>query len=234
MKVRHLFIIPCCIVISTSNFAQKNPDNDSKPYIEVIGTAEKEVVPDLVFVNIVLQERYDRGDKITIEKQEENLKNALNDNGIDLSNLTISSTNSIYTKVKWSTKDGLTKKSYTLKISNIKAVNKVFQILDKLEINEANILKFSHSHIDSINQVVRTQAIREARNKAQYLLSAIGEQIDKPLVIKEAESPNSISNRSNYYIDGMRVIGSAETENEIQIKSINVQFSVYIKYSIKQ
>jgi hypothetical protein len=90
---------------------------DELPYIEVDGTAEKEVVPDEIYIGIIIHEKYVNKVKITIEEQEEKLKSGIKSLGIDLENLYLSDANADYVKVRWQKKDVLTMKEYTLKVS---------------------------------------------------------------------------------------------------------------------
>ncbi len=214
---------------------------ETQPYIEVIGTAEKEESPDEIYLRIVIRERYVNKVKLTIEEQESKLISALKSLNIDLKNLDLTDANADYIKIRWKKKDVITKKEYTLMVSDATTVGKVFQKLDKIEISDAFVLKVNHSKIDSLRKEVKILAIKAAKNKADYLLTAIGEQIGKPLIIKENEitSMNSLSNvvvrgaRSagvGYYIDGE---SKSEENNEIEFQKIKIQSSVYIKYSIK-
>lgn len=59
---------------------------EEQPYIEVTGTAEKEIVPDEIHIGITIREKYVNKVKVTIEEQEDKLKNAVSSLGIDLAN----------------------------------------------------------------------------------------------------------------------------------------------------
>jgi len=215
---------------------------EEQPYIEVTGTAEQEVIPDEIYIGIVIREKYVSKVKVTIEEQEEKLKSAVKSLGIDLTDLFLSDANADYVKVYWLTKDVLTKKNYTLKVSDATTVGKVFKELEKLEITDANISRVNHSKLDSLRKAVKIMAIKAAKDKADYLLTAIGEQTGKPLVIRENEIlPNqtlsnlnirgSRSSETEYYVDGMKM--KSEENNEIQFQKIKIQTSIYVKFSIK-
>jgi len=96
---------------------------------------------------------------VTIEEQEEKLKAAVKSLGIDLTNFYLSDANADCVKIRWQKKDVLTKKDYTLKVSNATSVGQVFQELEKLEITDASISKVSHSKIDSLGKEVRNSTI---------------------------------------------------------------------------
>ena len=222
-------------------YGQTNtPKNDEKPYIEVTGTAEIEVIPDEIYIRIIIRERYVNRTKVTIEEQEEKLKTAVKSIGVDLTNLYLSDANADYVKVSWQKKDVLTKKDYTLKVSNATTVGQVFQELDKLEITDASISKVSHSKIDSLRKEVRIMAIKAAKDKADYLLSAIGEQTGKPLIVTEntqtiyREEISSIPSRNLAYISTGGIPDSiGDKENEIQFQKVKLTSNIYTKFSIK-
>jgi uncharacterized protein len=217
------------------------PQTDEPPYIEVTGTAEMEVVPDEIYVEIVIREKYENRVKVSIEEQEVKLKSSIKSLGIDLANLYLSDANADYVKVRYQKKDLLTKKEYTLKVSTATTVGQVFQELENLEITDASISKVSHSKIDSLRKEVKIAAIKAAKHKADFLLNAIGEQTGKPLVIKENEvsQNNSYSNvviRGAGQNDGYyNVAGdmSKSGDPEIQFQKIKILSSIYVKFSIK-
>ena len=222
-------------------FGQTNTTKtEEQPYIEVTGTAEQEVIPDEIYIEIIIREKYISKVKVTIEEQEEKLKNAVESLGIDLTNLFLSDANTDYVKVYWWTKDVLTKKNYTLKVSDATTVGKVFKELEKLEITDANISRVNHSKLDSLRKAVKIMAIKAAKDKADYLLVAIGEQTGKPLVIKENEiffnrtNTNiraSFSSVTENQVEELKM--KSEENNEIQFQKIKIQTSIYVKFSIK-
>lgn len=236
------FLLVIAMAISTKSFGQTKVDCEEIPYIEVTGSADQEVIPDEIYINIIIREKYENKEKVTIESQEEKLKTFLKDIGVDIKNLYLSDANADYVKVKWQTKDVLTKKDYTLKVSTATTVGRVFQQLDKLEITDAFIAKVNHSKLDSLKKEVKILAIKAAKNKADYLLTAIGEQTGKPLIIQERENGvtpmagvNIRGGRSSeitYYVDGMKVSGS-DKEEDLQFKKIKIEAFIYVKFAIK-
>lgn len=237
--IKTLFIV---ILFSGVTYAQNQNPIEEKPFIEVNGVAEQEIIPDQIYISIIIREKYENKEKITIESQEEKLKALLKEINIPTSNLYLSDANADYVKVKFRTKDVLTKKDYTLKVSSATAVGQVFQQLEKLEINDANVSKVSHSKIDSLRKEIRIAAIKAAKTKADYLLNAIGEQTGKPLIVRENSNGNleynynRISNTRVTSYQNVRFLDdsdkSAEDE-EIQFQKIKIQSSIYVKFLIK-
>jgi uncharacterized protein YggE len=227
------FII-LAMCLTCSSFAQA-PVNEEKPFIEVTGTAEMEVVPDEIFISIVIREKYVKGDKITIESQEEKLKDYLKTIGVDIKNLYLTDANADFEKVKWRTKDVLTQKVYTLKVPSALVVGQVFQQLEKLEILDASIARVNHTRLQEFKKDVKINAIKAAKAKADYLLTAIGEVCGKPLIIQERDfhpMPMYANARAS---KAMYEMGSdkKETEPEMEFRKIKIEAQIYVKFGIK-
>ena len=222
-------------------FGQTNTSKlEEQPYIEVTGTAEMEVIPDEIYIGIIIREKYINKGKVTIEEQEAKLKTAIKSLGIDLANLNLSDANADYVKIRWQKKDVLTKKDYTLKVSTATSVGQVFLELQKLEITEAYISKVNHSKMDSLRKEIKINAIKAAKDKADYLLTAIGEQTGKPMLITENENENGPTNHyvrgarrdgNGTFIDGVVLI--SPINEEIIFQKIKIQSSIFAKFSIK-
>lgn len=235
-------LIASLIIVTNSVFAQTTTISaEPKPYIEVTGTAEKEIIPDEIYIAIVIRERMENREKVTIAKQDEALKKAIESLGISVSNLSLSDANADYVRVNWKSKDVLTKKSYVLKVGDAATVGKVFEQLDTLVIRDAYISKTSHSKIDEFKKEVRINAIKAAKNKADYLLEAIGEATGKALVV--VDNPNGTvktyedqqySPRRYYANSNVQETIKYEGNNEeIQFQKIKLSASVYVKFGIK-
>src|ERR1700742_1650788 len=98
--MKKLIILIALATIACNTFAQ---NVDLRRKIEVNGTAEQEVTPDIINVSISLQEYMDGKKKITIDKLESQLENAVKDAGIAKEDFTInnvSACNNTYNKKK--------------------------------------------------------------------------------------------------------------------------------------
>ena len=236
------FFLLLLFTYSISLQAQIKKESEEKPYIEVIGHAEQEIVPDEIFVSIFIKEKYIGREKLTIDQQEVKLKLSLKGINVDLKNLYLSDAVSDYVRVRWRTKDVLTKKAYTLKVSSAFQLGQVFEELDKLEITEASIEKVNHSKIDSLKKEVRILAIKAAKTKAEYLLDAIGEHIGKAVIIEEKENAY-LDHRSINSIQSLNIRGSrssedaynidGEKEDVVQFQKIKIQSAIIVRFAIQ-
>ncbi|PCI93630.1 MAG: hypothetical protein COB15_16000 [Flavobacteriales bacterium] len=242
MKTLKTITILTLLITSLNLTGQINTEIETKDsYIEVIGMAEKEIAPDEIYISITIRERIENKEKITIEKQEFDLKEALKSLEISLDNFSLSDANANYIRIKWTKKDVIAKSEYLLKVENAMTIGKVFQKLNKLKIVDAHISRVSHSKILEFKKEVRIMAIKEAKEKADYLLQAIGEQIGKAIKVNEI-SPNSIENdsylnvRSNEfkrYYNSNDMVDKLNDSTIVQFQKIKLKTSIYVKFQIK-
>ena len=232
------------LLLTATAFGQTNYETkQEQANIEVTGRAEKEIIPDEIYIAITIRERIEGRKKISIEKQETDLKKALKSINISLDDLSLSDANANYVSVKWRKKDVITKAEYILKVENALTVGKVFEKLDELKIVEAHISKVSHSKILELKKEVRVMAIKSAKEKADCLLKAIGEQTGKALKIYE-ENPYYMQDNTYFNVRGSKGIANSTVYNDdinmeqseklaIQFKKIKLQASIYVKFEIK-
>ncbi len=229
MRNKILAVLLMSSIFSFGQETQNENNQNEKPFIEVVGTATKLVTPDKIFISIILTDKTIGKEAYTIEKQEEKLKTAIKGLNIDLKNLYLSDSNSEITRYKKRETGIKLSKEYTLIVKNAEEVSLVFKELNKIEIKEASIEKAESSDIINIRKEVRIEAIKAAKEKATYLLTAIGEQLDKPLIIREENvQPYRANLATNVYSN----YDSSKTE-EISFEKIEVKFSYYVKYAIK-
>ena len=203
--------------------------NGDQSYVEVTGSAQLEAIPDEIYISISLSES---SDVQTMNEEEANLKQAIRNSKVDLKDLTIAlNSDAESLKIYKSETEVVVKRSYLLKVSTTAAAGRVFQELDKIFIRNAFVSKIGHSKIDSLKKEVRVIAVRAAKKKADYLLSGLGEQTGKVLMIKdtpeEAEDPtqSSSSNNSDDLIQN--------SNNEVRLKKIQLTSNITARFSVK-
>lgn len=224
-------ILGLIMLYSASAFSEVT---DPIPFIEVTGTAEKTVVPDEIYISINIHERYDGKNKVTIEEQEIGLKELLIKKGYNLEDLSLSDSESSYVKVRWAKKDVLSKKELVLMVNSADKVGEVFAILDELNLQDAHISKVDHSEKEAYKKEVRIMAIKTAKEKAFYLLEAIGEKPGKALVIYE-NAQHYVPQMRNvaYTAENDGLMGASKPDLTIQFEKITIRASIYVKYSIE-
>jgi hypothetical protein len=236
MKTSQLILI--LLLFSVSSFAQVEPNPlHSTPYIEVTGEGELEIVPDEIFLQFTLKERYDGKTKINIEDLEKKLKQHLKVNKFDLTKLSLADADADFVTIKRKNKDVLASKNYILEVSSTQELADVWEILDEINVANAHIQRVDHSQMDDFKKEVKIKAIKNAKEKASYLLEAVDQQVGSALFIQERE------NYSQPYAEKMMIRGVAsfqEDETEmaeeqaISFKKIKLNYKVFARFAINQ
>ncbi len=227
MKNRIILLLSLTLFIGTVNsYAQDY--NDDPPFIEVIGRADQEVTPDMIFISVTLVEETVGKSRLTIAQQESNFLEIVNQLNIDPKKVVL--TESLTQIIRRKQRDKGTKiaKTYMVEVNSAAQVSKFFELLTVNGIREATIERTNHSDIINIRKNVRIAAIKAAKEKAQYLTAAIGQELGMPLVIR-AQVSSDFANA----LSGSNTALSTVTQNMIMgYDAITVSFSYYIKYQI--
>ncbi len=155
--------------ISLLSYAQNEVSQKAeKPFIEVTGTAEKEIMPDVIYIMIILKDKTINNNSGTIEEQEIKLNSIIKKLNIESKNLMLSDVTTDLIIHKNKEKGVEEVKEYILKVSTASEVSNVFRELHNNEIKEAYISYTDHSDIIALRKKVRISAIKAAKDKADY------------------------------------------------------------------
>ena len=218
MKLRHFLLIGLLTVGSLIN-AQEIKKNS----IEVTGVAEMEVEPDEIIFNVGI-----KGDnKNQLADNEKLLFETLKSNGVKNEDIKFKSMyQNIYSKTKVFTK------SFQFKVSKKTEMGNLFESLNQKWVNTINIAEIKNTKIADFRKTVKINALKAAREKADYLLESIGKKVGTPLEITEIE---------DYTSDMIVPMGYRSKVANIQLEAAdsNVDYSfdnienIKLKYSIK-
>jgi uncharacterized protein YggE len=230
MKQSIVFLL---ISIFSFSVIAQNSDDVSKPYIEVYGTAEKEIVPNEIYINVSLKEKTKARTDDNLEIQVEELKKELAKIGIPEDLISMSNAGANYIRVSWSRKDVISSANFTIFVATADQVAAVFKVLDELDIHGAYINHTSHSDIEFIRKKVRIEAVKAAKDKAIYMLEAIGGELGAPQIIKETSPAGVGMMVPNVAMDQPRQAYQSKTGGTIMFRKIKIQTSVFVRFGIK-
>ena len=225
----------CTFVLTAAIYAQ---DKSEPRVIEVSGSAERLITPDLFTFKITLSERIENKQKITIEQQEAALRDELTKLGVDVAkDLSIYDISSTYFRQK-RVKDVLGTKDYRLKINDLNKIARLQDLADRLNVSRLELIDTDHSDITRLRRETKMDAIRAAQEKASYLLGSIGQRIGKAVYIKEIEEPTS-----NPYSNSMSANYSANTttrgrsdsddSDSLSFTQIRLRYVINAKFEIQ-
>lgn len=230
------------LFLSAQSFAQADAET---PYIEVRGTATQKVIPDEIYLAFRINEYQNNKEAKDLDSQEKAIKEALLELGVGLENLSLTSSNSHLRSSGWFKADEtVLYRSYELLVHDAETVKAVMIKLGEFQVAYAHINRVDHSRLPEIRKEVRIQAIKAAKEKAEYLLAAVDAKIDMPLIISEVDTDGilgglssqygnanirgSRGNETVYFIDGVQTASMPSVE----FNPLDVSCTIYVKFSI--
>ncbi len=218
MKLRHFLLIGSFLIGGLIN-AQETKKN----FIEVTGVAEMEVEPDEILFNIGI-----KGDnKNQLADNEKQLFEILKNNGVKNEDIKFKSMyQNIYSKTKIFTKN------LQFKVTKKTDMGNLFENLNQKWITSINIAEIKNTKIADYRKTVKINALKAAKEKADYLLESMAKRTGNPLEIVEIE---------DYTSDMIMPMNfRAKTANiQLEAADANVDYSfenidnIKLKYSIK-
>jgi uncharacterized protein YggE len=199
--MKKLMTLAFVALFSVSALAQQV---DLRRKINVSGSAETEVTPDIIYISISLKEYLKDNNskkKVDITALENQLYAAVQKAGVDKENLTINNLSSF----SWATEkkknpDFLASKQYRLKVSDLDKFNDIIGAVDPKGIASTNIESYDYSKITSLKKELKIQALQAAKAKATYLVEALGDKLGSALDIQEINNevyPQAMYRASN-------------------------------------
>ncbi len=227
--------VVCAFALSFS--AQTQPERRT---IEVSGSAERWITPDEFTFKITLRERIENKQKITIEQQEAALRGELSTLGVDVvKDLSIYDVSSKYFRQK-KVKDVLGTKDYRLKLRDLNKIARLQEMSDRLNLANLDLIDTEHSEITKLRRETKMDAMKAARDKADYLLVSIGQRLGKPVAIKEEpdETPgrNVQANYSaNITSNSFRVSSGVldTSDDSLSFSQIRLRYVIVAKFEIE-
>ncbi len=223
--------------------AQPTDVNNKQKVINVNGTAEMEIVPDEIYVQIMLREYAKKGGpKTDIESIRKNFLKATQSINIPDSNISVQGYQGWdgnywwYNKNKKKNPDMMAGITYQVKLSSTKKMDELVSKLDDEATEGFSIARVSHSRLQEFKKQLKIQAIRSAKEKAIYLSEAIGEKVGEAIMIND---PNEVDNYPRPVFSNMMMKQSANAEGEqaaepnIDFKKIKLQFDVNVTFALK-
>ncbi|HPT14385.1 MAG TPA: SIMPL domain-containing protein [Bacteroidales bacterium] len=229
--MKKLFVALIMIFAGVNLMAQSAEKNFiDQPYIEVTGTAELEVVPDMIYLRIVLNESDTKG-KISLSSLERKMKERLSALGIDVAkDLTVEDLSSNFTRYFLKEKEVTSSKRYVLLVHDAATAGKAIQALGEEEISNISIIKIDHSQMAQKRFDLRLEAVKAAQRKAQAMAECIGQHIGKAIYISEenAFAPYVQSNVNTLMLN--ESAGYDNQEPELTFKNIYIKSSANVKF----
>lgn len=216
--------------------------------ISVTGSAEMEIVPDEIYVQVDLREYKKKGeDKTEIDKIKADFLANCKSVGIADSNISVASFEGYNMASIWRRRkkdpDLLASITYQLKFNSTKLIDALVDNLDDQATNNFRITRVSHSKIMEYRRQLKILAVKASKDKALYLTEAVKEQLGEAITIQEPEESissdvlggryknNITSNEVSYFAKDKT--GYGILDDGVDFRKIKLRFEVKVLYALK-
>ncbi len=227
------------MVFSLSNLMAQSQNR----YIDVSGTAEIEVEADEIHFMINIKEYWeeefqkrkefkDYKSKVSISKIETELLNTLKKIGVAKSDIRVISVGNYH---RYMGKDFLVAKMLDITLSDFTMIDKIVTAVNPRGINSMRIGFVTNKDIEKYQKEVKIQALNAAKEKAKYLVEAVGAELGEIITISEFDLERPDSPLKVYSNARMMEMSSDGLENEAveNFRKIKLRYVVNTRFAIK-
>lgn len=240
--MKKIFIAFAAILFAGFAFAQ-TPVNPFPKTITVNGSAEMEIIPDEIYVQVDLKEYDKKGQgKVNIETIKRNFLNNLKAIGIPDSLVSIAAYDGFggnpWLRKKNKKNELFASISYQVKIKTSKQLDDLVDKLDDEATTNFYIQRTSHSKLAEYRKQLKIQAVKAAKEKGQYLSEAIDENIGVAVTINEPieyYQPYYNTMRSNVMMKEQAMAGDMASAdgNPIDFRKMKMKYDVTVVFALK-
>ncbi|MCX2718344.1 SIMPL domain-containing protein [Lentiprolixibacter aurantiacus] len=200
-----------------------------QPYLETTTTVDTLVVPDRIYLNIVLTEADTKG-RTSVEELENRMAAKLKSLGIDLdTQLSLSDLGSDFKKYFLRKTDIQKEKAYTLVVYDGLSVGQVLKGMETVGISNISLQKTEYSQMESLKMALRIKALLKAKQQGSSLVKAIGQQLGKALHIQYFERNFTDSRRG---LQEMVVMTKSEPM-DVEFSKIRIETQLSVKFAME-
>ncbi|MBT29241.1 MAG: SIMPL domain-containing protein [Thalassobius sp.] len=235
--MKKLFVFITLLLIQLTAFSQTTGKNFiDENYIEVKGKAEMEVVPDEIYLKVLISEK-DTKDKVSLEEQEKAMIKELKNLGIDVEkNVSVIDLSSNFQSYWLKKTDIINGKEYQIKVKDATTAGKIFKAMENINISNMFVDHVAHSEIEKFRREVKVAAIKAAKEKASDLANAIDQQVGRALYIEEIPNYNINQNFRRAEVSNIAITGmsfSNATEPQIDFEKIKLEYEILARFKLE-
>lgn len=248
--MKNILLFTVVAFINCGLYAQSNTQPGCYPYpktISVTGSAEMEVIPDEIYVQVDLREYKKKGeDKTELEKIKNDFLSSCKAVGIADSNIAVASYDGYNMANLWRRRkkdpELLSSIAYQIKFYNTRMLDDLVNRLDDQATNNFSIIKTSHSKITEYRRQLKIMAVKAAKEKAIYLSESVNEQVGPAITITEPQEYTDSDVQAGRYKSNVamyekRAISVADSyginENGVDYRKIKLRYEVTVLYALK-
>lgn len=227
MKRLTLFAL---LILPFGAFAQ---EEFKEHFIEVTGTAYREIEPNEIYVMIRLKEFEENRQKTSLEKIEKDFYNAVKQAGIDRKRVELAGAGTDLEDFRRKDKESFREKVFQIKLTSAEELDKFIRQLSPVAVDSLNVTRLHHSDYEKIKLELKVEALKTAQAKARLLLQSIGAEIGKPLMVRDFDFAQPyMEMNANVRMKAMDSSAGA-AEEPIAFRKIKMQAQITAQFEIK-
>ena len=232
--MRKLFLL--AIVLCVWSVVADAQESERR-YIEVTGSSEIEVVPDEIHLLIQIKEYWkeefvpnskpeDYKTKVLLEWIEKDLRRVLSRAGISDEAIRVQEIGDYW---RQKGKEFLIGKQLDIRLTDFEQINSIIRSVNTWGIESMRIGELKHKDLPMYRKQGKIEALKAAREKASYLVEAMGQQLGEVIRIIEP-ADNNISRYLPFEAQSNVSMGAAATE---QYRVIKLRYEMMARFAIK-
>ncbi len=237
MKPKQLFALALTTFLFLSTTFSQNTSWPNEPYIEVKGSAETEITPNEIYIQVVLKEYEESKVLVPMATIEENFVAKMKAIGLAKEHIHLDQFSTCHIRVRKKKHKQLQTKTFDVMITSVDQILPLMEALGEIPEANARLARVSHSELERFRKEVKQEAAKAAKEKATLLSDAVGAKIGKPLKIVET-SPNQAFYHqqqdflSNTYINQKTYAGD-KASNSYTLRPITLRYEVLIQFQVE-
>ena len=239
MKKTILALSACLCLILVN--AQAVDNTIKQRTINVNGHSEISITPDEIYVSIELREYNKKnGDKVDIETIRNQFLSAAKSMNIADTDVVVQGYSGWdgnywwYQKNKKKNPDMKAGITYEVKVKTVDDMDKLVDKLDDEATQNFYISRTSHSDLDSIKKQLKMLAIKNAKDEAVYLASALDDNVGQALIVND---PNESSDYPRpLYKTNMMMTAEADQSApamNVDFKKMKIEMNINVTFELK-
>ena len=217
------------LLITTTIFAQQL---DTRKFIEVTGSAEMNIQPDEVKLEIVIGDNKKVGAK-KLEDVEKEFKAILTKNNIDAASIEFDRASNWYWWQYWRNRNQLNAMTVKVTLNSNTDILKLVKDLNKDWVSQIAIVDTDHKDLPRFRKEVKIEAIKAAKEKANYLLESVGEKIGSVLSVEEVPGMYADRMANQAYLQSNVSVESAANASVGNVAEIKLRYEIKVKFEIQ-
>ncbi|MBZ4033177.1 SIMPL domain-containing protein [Flavobacterium sp. 17A] len=222
------------LAFATVNSFSQTKNSIDKPFIEVSGQADTLVVPNKIWINVLLSEKDSKGKK-SVEDLEKEMLSKLKEIGINIEkDVTVNDMSSNFKNYLLKQNDIFKSKSYSIIVKNAIETSKVFVGLEKIGVSNVRIEKIENTDKKKIVFSLNAKAILDAKQRAESFTKALNQKVGnvQEITSYDDETNNTYARIISRNINRYEAESTPEEPN-IEFEKIKITSIVKAKFLIE-